>query len=160
MTDSRPNLAVRLATCGPVGYAPVAPGTAGSLVGVALVAAIGRLPAEGWVLSSLLAVLVAATFLAGAWAAARAEKFFGRTDPGQVVIDEVAGQMTTFLLWPGASFAWLIAGFVLFRAFDVLKPFPAGRAERVPGGWGIMLDDLVAGGYSLAVMAGLRFWWN
>jgi phosphatidylglycerophosphatase A len=67
--------------------------------------------------------------------------------------------MTTFLLWPGASFAWLIAGFILFRAFDVLKPFPAGRAERVPGGWGIMLDDLIAGGYSLAALAALRLGW-
>ncbi len=158
MTDSRPDAAVRIATCGPTGYAPVAPGTAGSLVGLAVVVALGRLPAERWVLSLLLAAMTAAVFLAGVWAATRAEKFFGRTDPPQVVIDEVAGQMTTFLLWPDAPPAWLAAGFFLFRAFDVLKPFPAGRAERAPGGWGIMLDDLVAGGYSLLALAGLKWW--
>jgi phosphatidylglycerophosphatase A len=69
-----------------------------------------------------------------------------------VVIDEVAGQMITFLARPDASWKWLLAGFLLFRLFDVLKPFPAGRAERLPGGWGIMTDDVVAGGYALAAL--------
>jgi phosphatidylglycerophosphatase A len=121
-------------------------------VGVVLVAALGGLPVEApWVSVSLGATAVVVFFL-GVWAAGEAEKFFGRTDPGQVVIDEVAGQMITFLASPGPSWKWLLAGFVLFRIFDVLKPFPAGRAERLPRGWGIMLDDVVAGGYSLATM--------
>lgn len=158
MTDSRPDAAVRIATCGPTGYAPVAPGTAGSLLGLVLVGTLGRLPTERWVISLLLAALTVGVFLLGVWAATRAEKFFGRSDPGHVVIDEVAGQMTTFLLWPDATPPWLAAGFFLFRAFDVLKPFPAGRAERAPGGWGIMLDDLVAGAYSLLALAGLKGW--
>ena len=79
------------------------------------------------------------------------------TDPSYVVIDEVAGQMVTFLLRPDAPWRWLLAGFVLFRIFDVLKPFPAGRAEGLPGGWGVMTDDVVAGVYSLVVVAVLGF---
>jgi phosphatidylglycerophosphatase A len=91
-------------------------------------------------------------FVIGVWAASRAERFFGRTDPGHVVIDEVAGQVITFLAQPQASWKWLLAGFVLFRFFDVVKPFPARRAERLPAGWGIMTDDVLAGLYSLAAL--------
>ena len=82
------------------------------------------------------------------WAATGAERFFAKTDPGQVVVDEVAGQLLAFVALPDASWKWLAAGFVLFRAFDILKPFPARRAERLPGGWGIMTDDVAAGAYS------------
>ena len=89
----------------------------------------------------------------GVWAAGEAEKFFGRTDPGQVVMDEVVGQMLTFLLIPHATWKWLVGGFLLFRAFDIVKPFPARQAERIPRGWGIMLDDVIAGVYGLAVLA-------
>jgi phosphatidylglycerophosphatase A len=93
------------------------------------------------------------------WAASQAEKYFGRTDPGQVVIDEVVGQMITLLLWPGATWKWLLAGFVLFRFFDVVKPFPARRLEHAPSGWGIMLDDVAAGiygGLALALIGWVR----
>jgi phosphatidylglycerophosphatase A len=69
-----------------------------------------------------------------------------------VVIDEVVGQMVTLLAWPDASWKLLLAGFVLFRILDVIKPFPAGRAENAPGGWGIMLDDVIAGAYGLALL--------
>jgi phosphatidylglycerophosphatase A len=69
-----------------------------------------------------------------------------------VVIDEVVGQMITFLATPRVTWKGLLAGFILFRAFDIVKPFPARRAERFPGGWGIMLDDVVAGLYSLVVL--------
>jgi len=67
-----------------------------------------------------------------------------------VVIDEVAGQLIPFLAVPPSSWKWALAAFALFRFFDVLKPFPARRAERLPGGWGIMTDDVVAGVYALA----------
>lgn len=152
MTERRAGAAVWIATCSGVGYFPVAPGTAGSVVGVVLVAALGRLPVEAAWLSVSLGGATVGVFVVGVWAASHAERFFGRTDPGQVVIDEVAGQMIAFLASPAASWKWLLAGFVLFRIFDVLKPFPAGRAERLPGGWGIMLDDVVAGGYSLVTL--------
>ena len=155
MTERRARAAVWIATCGGVGYFPVAPGTAGSAVGVVLVAALGRLPVEpSWLLVSLGAAAVVVFFL-GVWSAGHAERFFSRIDPGFVVIDEVAGQMITFLARPDASWKWLLAGFVLFRVFDVLKPFPAGRAERLPGGWGIMTDDAVAGGYGLVTLLAL-----
>jgi phosphatidylglycerophosphatase A len=100
----------------------------------------------------LLAGAALSIFFVGAWAAGRAEKFFGRTDPGHVVIDEVAGQLITFLARPDASWKWLLAGFVLFRFFDVVKPFPARRAERLRGGWGIMTDDVLAGLYGMAAL--------
>ncbi len=152
MTERRAGAAVWIATCGPVGYFPVAPGTAGSAVSTLLVAALGRAPLERAWLALALGAVALSFLLLGVWASARAEAFFGRADPSHVVIDEVAGQMITFLAMPDASWKWLLVGFLLFRAFDVLKPFPAGRAERAPGGWGIMLDDVIAGGYSLAAL--------
>jgi len=152
VAEGRRDAAVWIATCGGIGYFPVAPGTAGSAVGIVLVAALGRAHlAPGWSWALLTAAAVS-IFLVGAWAAGRAEKFFGRTDPGHVVIDEVAGQVITFLALPEASWKWLLAGFLLFRFFDVVKPFPARRAERLPGGWGIMTDDVLAGLYSLAAL--------
>ena len=153
MTKQPAGPAIWIATAGGAGYFPIAPGTAGSLVGVAVVVALGRLPLHD---SASIAVLAAASlvlFAAGVWAAGEAEEFFGRTDPGQVVMDEVVGQMLTFLLIPHATWKWLLGGFLLFRAFDIVKPFPARQAERIPRGWGIMIDDVIAGGYGLAVLA-------
>jgi len=156
VSEGRPRALVSIATCGPTGYFPVAPGTAGSALGLLLVVVAGRLPlSRPWLIAGL-ATLATVVFALGVWAAGRAEKHFRRTDPGQVVIDEVVGQMIAFLGRPDARWKWLLAGFVLFRVFDVIKPFPARRAEHVAGGWGIMLDDLVAGGYSLAVLSALE----
>jgi phosphatidylglycerophosphatase A len=153
VTKQRAGPAIWIATAGGAGYFPVAPGTAGSLVGVAVVVALGRLPLHGSASIALLAAASLVLFAAGVWAADEAEKFFGRTDPGQVVMDEVVGQMLTFLLIPHATWKWLAGGFLLFRAFDIVKPFPARQAERIPRGWGIMIDDVIAGGYGLAVLA-------
>lgn len=100
----------------------------------------------------MLAAVSLVLFVVGVWAAGEAEKYFGRTDPGQVVIDEVVGQMLTVLLIPHATWKWLLGGFLLFRAFDIVKPFPARQAERIPRGWGIMVDDVIAGLYGLAVL--------
>jgi phosphatidylglycerophosphatase A len=120
---------------------------------VIVVAALGRLPLHGVAATAVLAAASLVVFALGVWAAGEAEKFFGRTDPGEVVADEVVGQMLTFLLLPHATWKWLLGGFLLFRAFDIVKPFPARQAERIPRGWGIMLDDVVAGIYGLAVLA-------
>lgn len=151
MAERRP-AAVWFATCAGAGLLPYAPGTAGSAVGVAAVVAIAHLPlAQPWQSVMVGAVVVVLGAL-GIAAATRAEKFFERKDPGQVVIDEVVGQMLTLAAWPAAPWPWLLAGFLLFRAFDVLKPYPARRVENAPGGWGIMLDDVVAGIYGLAVL--------
>ncbi len=155
--ERRRTLPVWVATVAGAGYFPVAPGTVGSAVAVVLVAALDAIPLTPAGRFALLALLVALIFFLGVWAAGRSEEFFGRTDPGHVVIDEVAGQMVAFLLVPHASWKLLLAGFALFRFFDVTKPFPAGRAERLPGGWGIMVDDVVAGAYALGALAFLGY---
>ncbi len=152
MTEPRPDVAVQVATVGPVGHFPIAPGTAGSLVGMACVAVLQRLVGDARTFSIAVAVLGIILYGVGVWAASRAEKYFGATDPGAVVIDEVAGQILTFILRPLPGWLWLLAGLGLFRLFDVLKPFPARRAERLPGGWGIMTDDVVAGAYSAVAL--------
>ncbi len=155
--ERRRTLAVWVATVAGAGYFPVAPGTVGSAVAVLLVAVLDTIPLTRVGHVALLALLVALIFFLGVWAAGQSEKFFGRTDPGHVVIDEVAGQMVAFLLVPHASWKLLLAGFALFRFFDVTKPFPAGRAERLPGGWGIMVDDVIAGAYALGALAFLGY---
>ena len=152
MGDTQPGAAVWVATAGGVGYFPVAPGTAGSLVGVGIVLALGLLPvAPAWRIASVAMVAIILMVL-GAAASSKAETFFGRVDPGQVVIDEVVGQMIALVAWPVAGWKTYVAGFILFRFFDIVKPFPARRCERIAGGWGIMLDDVVAGAYSLLVL--------
>ncbi len=153
MTERRAGPAIWIATAGGAGYFPIAPGTAGSLVGVAVVVGLAQLPLHGAASVGVLAAASLVLFALGVWAAGEAEKYFGRTDPGQVVMDEVVGQMLTFLLIPHATWKWLLGGFLLFRAFDIIKPFPARQAERIPRGWGIMMDDVIAGGYGLAVLA-------
>jgi phosphatidylglycerophosphatase A len=150
-------LAVWVATVAGAGYFPVAPGTVGSAVSVGLVAALDMVPLATVWRDALLVLSVLVIFFLGVWAAGQSEKFFGRTDPRYVVIDEVAGQMVAFLLAPHASWKLLLAGFLLFRVIDITKPFPAGRAERLPGGWGIMVDDIIAGGYALGALAILSY---
>jgi phosphatidylglycerophosphatase A len=141
------SLAVALATGGHTGWFPVAPGTVGSAVGVGL---WWGLRAAGAGVAAEFAV-VAALFVAGAWAAAETERALGITDPGPVVIDEVMGMCVTLI---GAPLSWpaAIAGFALFRLFDIVKPPPARRLERLHGGWGIMADDLAAGVYAWAAL--------
>jgi len=94
---------------------------------------------------------------AGVWAASRVERQTGRKDPQEVVVDEVSGQWLALLASPGMllgapGWKYFLAGLILFRVFDISKPFPAGRAESLPGGWGIMADDWVAGAYTAACL--------
>lgn len=118
-----------------------------------IVAALARLPlARPW-LSLMVALFAAAIFAIGVWAASGAERYFARTDPGPIVIDEVVGQMIALVARPDAPWKWLLAGFILFRIYDVIKPSPARRAEHLPGGWGVMTDDVIAGLYSLVTLA-------
>jgi phosphatidylglycerophosphatase A len=154
--SGRRGAAFWIATCGGVGFFPLWPGTIGAAVGLGVVAALERLPLTEAGLSAILGFAAAAFFGLGVWAAGWAERLLGCRDPGPVVVDEVAGQMVTFLACPAASWKVLLAGFALFRLFDVVKPFPAGRAEHLPGGWGIMTDDIVAGIYSMASLSAVR----
>jgi phosphatidylglycerophosphatase A len=132
-------LAVLLATFGYVGHFPIAPGTAGSIAGLVLFAAL-RFAGSPALELAVIVVL----FAAGCWAGSVAERHYGRTDPGFVVLDEVVGMLLTLLLVP-VSWSGALIGFFLFRGFDIVKPFPARQCERLHGGLGIMADDAVAG---------------
>ncbi|HEU4770602.1 MAG TPA: phosphatidylglycerophosphatase A [Candidatus Udaeobacter sp.] len=141
-------LALSIATCG-VGYLPLAPGTFGSLVGVGIFLLLTRVTTGAILVAVVLALIVAVTF-AGIWAGSRIEQLSGRKDPGKVVVDEVAGQLIA--LFPLTFFAhWstgiVILSFILFRFFDIVKPYPANRLQELDGGMGIMFDDLIAGVY-------------
>lgn len=151
-------LRVALATGLGLGHAPVAPGTVGSLAGVVLVALLWR-AGGAWTVLAGAACITALGF----WVAGPAEIRFGRRDPGAVVIDEVAGQMVALLFLSPTPSA-LVVGFLLFRLFDIWKPFPIRRVESLPGASGIMLDDLLAGGYAILLQQALRWafpeWWG
>jgi len=140
-------LALAVARLGPLGLSPWMPGTVGSAA-AALLSPWLFLPLPAWARLSVLA----AVFVLGARAAGRAETLLGRKDPGQVNIDELLGQWTTFLpLARTADPGALLLGFVLFRLFDILKPWPVRSSETwLPGGYGVMLDDLLAGVYAAA----------
>jgi phosphatidylglycerophosphatase A len=134
------------------GYSPFAPGTAGSIVGLLLF-----LPLVGRAWPAQLAATAALTFV-GVLAAGRVARGVGLKDPGLVVVDEVAGQWVTFLALPFTP-ATALAGFLLFRLMDIVKPWPARDLERLPGGFGIMADDVAAGIYAqLLLRAGLAVW--
>jgi phosphatidylglycerophosphatase A len=128
-------------------------------LGVVLVIALAWLPLDDFWVSILVGATAAVILGAGVVAGDAAERHFRRKDPGQVVVDEVVGQMITFLTHPRPGWKGLAAGFVLFRVFDVIKPFPARRLEHLPGGWGIMLDDAAAGFWSLAAFSLLWEYW-
>lgn len=140
-------IAVALATAGGVGYAPVAPGTFGTLVAVPLVWAASTLPQWGF-----LALCAAVTVVAIA-SAAGADRAFGDHDSGRIVIDEVAGYFWTMALAPRGALVPLAVGFVLFRAADILKPPPARQIDqRMGGGAGVVLDDVAAGLWAMAAL--------
>ncbi|HEU4872526.1 MAG TPA: phosphatidylglycerophosphatase A [Pyrinomonadaceae bacterium] len=136
-------LALAIATCG-VGYLPLIPGTFGSLVGVGIFLLLSRTTVG-------LVVSIVAVIVAGIWAGSRTEALAGRKDPGKIVVDEVAGQLIAtlplvfFTQW---SIAAVMVSFVLFRFFDIVKPYPANRLQDLEGGMGVMCDDLVAGVYA------------
>jgi len=144
-------LAVFVATAGYCGYFPIAPGTAGSAAGLIVYLLVW------WTRAPLVEMaLIALTFGAGTWAATHAERFFGGIDPGQVVIDEVLGMLITLAFIP-AGWTAALAGFVLFRIFDVIKPYPANRLEKFHGGFGIMADDAMAGVYANLALRALMW---
>lgn len=133
------------------GLVPVLPGTAGSLLGLLLFCPARHLHI-GFYLSMLLGL-----FILGVFAAGRSARLLGDKDPSCIVIDEVFGMLLALLLVP-PGWPWLLLGFVLFRMFDILKPWPIGLVDaRVPGGLGIMLDDLLAGVYTFGIVQSFVF---
>jgi len=133
-------LGLAIATGGGVGYVRFAPGTFGSLLGLLVWAAV----TQNLAVQAAVIVTVCAT---GTWSAGIAERHLRQTDPGAVVIDEVAGMLVTLLLNP-VGWGGAVAGFLAFRLFDIVKPFPVNRLERLPGGLGIMADDVAAAIYA------------
>ena len=149
-----PWVALAIATGFGAGFAPVAPGTCGALLGVALFVALISLPVWLWVATALgLCAL-------GIWAAELAELWFERKDDARIVIDEVAGQLIALapLIYfrPVSLWGGLVTGFVAFRVFDIWKPGPVRLAERsLSGGVGVMADDVVAGVMAASILVAL-----
>jgi len=146
------SLCIHVSRLGPFGCSPKAPGTAGSAAAM-LAAPLLFMPlSPGWRVAVLLAV-----FLLGSLAVTRAESLLGKKDPGEIVLDELLGQWLTYLPFAALSWGWLLIGFVLFRVFDILKPYPVRNAEHwLPGGWGVMIDDVIAGLYAMLCLGLLR----
>ncbi len=150
--------AFAVATFFGIGYLKPGPGTCGSVAAVLLWACAGHY--LHLTPSTLLVALLIGVFLAlifGIPAATIVERQSGRRDPGFVVIDEVAGQWVALLFSP-ADWRYGLIALVLFRLFDIVKPFPVRRFERLPGGWGIVFDDVAAGLYALGIASLIRIW--
>jgi len=159
-------LAYIIATGAGAGLIPIAPGTFGSIEGVAIFVAMWAarprpMGAETSVSQPgywlLLIALNLVLFAVGVWAAGRVARVLRIEDPGRVVVDEVSGQMIALTplvfapTWPA-----VLLGFILFRAFDILKPYPISKLERLPGGWGIMADDAGAGIFAAVILVIVR----
>jgi phosphatidylglycerophosphatase A len=136
-------LVTTLATWFGTGLSPIAPGTVGTMGAIPLYLLLAPLP-----LPLYLAVTLAVTLLA-CWAAGRAQVIYNASDPGKIVIDEVAGYLVTMAASGPPTILTVTAGFLLFRIFDILKPFPARQVDRrMKNGCGVVLDDIVAGIYA------------
>ncbi|MFA5073851.1 MAG: phosphatidylglycerophosphatase A [Nitrospirota bacterium] len=127
------------------GRFPVAPGTAGSVIGVLLYLGIKDFPPAFYL------IFLGMLCLTGALVSTEAEKILGSKDNCSIVIDEIAGFLVAMFLVP-YGWGFLIAGFLLFRFFDIMKPWPIRKVERFSGGWGVMLDDIGAGIYTNVVL--------
>lgn len=148
MTDV--SRARRLATWVAMGFGagrvPRAPGTAGTLIAIPIFLAATQLSSYAYLL------LVVAMFFAGVAICGVATRALGRADPPQVVWDEIVGYLVTMFMAP-VGWGWIVVGFLLFRLFDIWKPFPIRQLERrAGGGWGVMLDDVVAGVFAFLLL--------
>jgi phosphatidylglycerophosphatase A len=142
---------VLLAAWGPCGFFPFAPGTVGTLGAVPLWWALSALP------RAALPVAIVLLTVLGVVAAERAGRYWGVVDASPIVIDEVVGYLVTVSVvpfsWPAAA-----AGFLLFRIFDVVKPWPVSSFDRIKSAWGVMLDDVAAGLYAMAILTAAIHW--
>jgi phosphatidylglycerophosphatase A len=138
-----------IATCGYIGYAPIAPGTFGSAAGLAVFYAVRSTGS-----SSVEVAAIIVLFAIGVWSGTVAEHHFGGIDPGPVVLDEVVGMLVTLAFIP-VNLTGAIVGFFLFRVLDIVKPWPSAQFESLPGGLGVMADDGMAAIYGNLLMWGL-----
>ena len=142
----RPQIAEAIATAGYIGYVPIAPGTFGAAIGclIYLVMPFFSLP--------IVFIGLAGFIVFSAWIAGEAEKILNTKDPGCIIIDEIAGMAVTFFALPCSVYIG-VAGFAIFRFFDILKPFPIKWLEKkCPGGFGVVIDDVAAGVISNIVL--------
>ena len=135
-----------------VGYLPIAPGTWGSLVALLIWYVI-----IGHISSTTLIILILTIFVFGVYTSSITERQMDKKDPSVVVIDEWVGQWIALLFLP-KSLLWGFVAFAIFRLFDIWKPYPIKTLDNMPSGWGIMLDDVLAGIYALVVVSVLRTW--
>ena len=145
----RARVGLFIATCGYLGYVPLAPGTFGSAAGLLVFVAVRS---TGSTLVELAAIVL--LFAVGVWSGTVAEHHFGGVDPGPGVLDEVVGMLVTLALLPVNVFG-AIVGFLVFRVLDVVKPWPSAQFEKLPGGLGVMADDAMAALYGNLLMRGL-----
>lgn len=127
-----------------LGYSPIAAGTVGSAVGCVLYLFLPKSPLP-------LALVIVGGFLVGVFLCSSAEEIYGRKDPPVIICDEIVGMWVALFLLP-VSIPWVLSAFVLFRIFDVFKPYPAAKLEKTRGGWGVMLDDIVAAVYANLIL--------
>ncbi len=137
-----------------VGYCKIAPGTAGTFLGLLLF-----LPFQTAPLLYALPVLTI-LFGMGVYTTYFSFDLFGQKDPGKIVIDEIVAILLVLFLLPSSSFVWWVLGFLLFRLFDITKPIGVRSAEHLPGGWGIMTDDIVAAVYALFIIWPIYYLWG
>lgn len=145
------SIAKIIATFFYVGLIPVGPGTFGTLAAIPLFYALSLMPLYLYLAITVLIVLISV------WASTVAEEIFNKTDPGQVVADEVCGFLVTMILVP-PTISNIFLGFLLFRFFDITKPYPVRKFEILPGGWGIVIDDVAAGVYACITLHILGRW--
>ena len=123
------------------GFSPVVPGTMGTLVGIPVYLVLSEIP------SPLYELTLAAFFFLSSWISGKAQDYWEEKDAPRIVIDEIMGFLVT-MLWVPVTAITVLCGFILFRLFDITKPFPVRRLERVKGGYGVVLDDVMAGVYA------------
>jgi phosphatidylglycerophosphatase A len=154
-------LAFALATGAGAGFSPIAPGTVGAIeaVGIFFITTLLKLEKNERLL--LLIALNVVVFVVGVWASSRTCELLKAKDPGRIVIDEISGQLIALApLAFAPSVSGVVAAFLLFRLFDIFKPYPIHKLEHLPGGLGVMMDDVLAGIYAAAlVAAGMYLKW-
>jgi phosphatidylglycerophosphatase A len=138
------------------GYSPIAPGTIGAALAVLLWYIVSLIcPSYTLLYIATFSLIALFTFL-GVWSSGIMEAYWGK-DPSKVVVDEMVGVWIPLLAVSDGNLYYALAAFILFRAFDIIKPLGIRKMEAIEGGWGIMLDDILAGIYSLLILCGLRY---
>lgn len=137
------------------GFFPIAPGTAGALVAVFIWFGVSLLASEVYL--PCLVLLILLFTVAGVWSTNRLAPYWGK-DPSRVVVDEMVGTWLTLLAAPAGNWGYAAGAFALFRLLDIFKPLGIRKMEQLPGGIGVMMDDILAGIYGFAILISIRWW--